>query len=41
MSLDEGYNVTKALNAFKNALRNDGVSVDLAKFVVAYKELVK
>lgn len=41
MSLDDGYNVMKALNAFKNAMRNDGVSIDLAKFIVAYKELVK
>lgn len=40
-SSDEQYNVIKALNAFKSCLINDGVSIDLLKFINAYKELVK
>lgn len=38
---EEGYNVVNALNAFKNAIKADGVTIDLPKFIIAYKELVK
>ena len=35
------YNVMAALNSFRNAVKSDGITIDLVKFIIAYKELVK
>jgi hypothetical protein len=35
------YNVIVALNSFKNAVKSDGITIDLPKFIIAYKELVR
>jgi hypothetical protein len=40
-SENNDYNVIIALNSFKNAVKNDGITIDLPKFIIAYKELVK
>ena len=39
--VDEGFNALNVLNSFKGCVRADGVTIDLWKFVEAYKELVK
>ena len=37
----DGYNVITALNKFKACIREDEVTIDLPKFVIAYREFVK
>ena len=36
-----GYDVKKVMSSFRNCVRADGVTIDMAKFILAYKELVK
>ena len=36
-----GYDVMRVMSAFKNCVRSDGVTIDMNKFILAYKELVK
>ena len=38
---DGEYNITAVIKCFRNSISNDGVTIDLAKFLVAYKELIK
>ena len=35
------YNVMVSLMSFKSAIKSDGFTIDLPKFIIAYKELVK
>ncbi len=35
------YNVIKTLNALKDSIEQDGDTINLMKFVKAYKEIVK
>ena len=39
--IHDGYNINVVMNAFKNVVRSDGVTIDLDGFVFAYRELVK
>ncbi len=38
---EDSYNVIRALNAFNDCIEKDGITINLVKFVKAYKELVK
>jgi hypothetical protein len=38
---EDAYNVITSLHAFKNCIRSDGFTIDLQKFIIAYKELIK
>ena len=38
---NEKYNVLVSLDSFRNAVKSDGITIDLPNFIVAYKELVK
>ena len=38
---EDGYNLVTSMNALKSCIRNDGVSIDLIKFLIGYKELIK
>lgn len=40
-SKEEPYNSVNVLNSFKNCIMSDGVTIDMVKFLDAYKELVK
>ncbi len=38
---DGEYNVMIALKCFNNCVCGDGITIDLPKFIIAYKELIK
>ncbi len=38
---DGEYNVMVALKCFNNCVCSDGITIDLPKFIIAYKELIK
>ena len=38
---EDGYNLVTSMNAFKNCIRKDDLNIDLVKFLIAYKELIK
>lgn len=39
--MSDEYSASRAMRALKNSFVNQETSLDLAKFIVAYKEIIK
>lgn len=40
-SEEDRYNAMRTLKAFKDCIMEDDINVDLKKFIIAYRELIK